>query len=395
MVTKMFLESELLCEKSDHYVLTGPMITMAIPDTLQDSLMARLDQMNTAKEVAQLGSVLGREFSYEMLQAISSQDEETLQTGLTQLVDAELLYQRGRLPQVRYIFKHALIQDAAYASLLRSTCQQIHQQIAHTIEEQFHEMAVAQPELVAHHYTEAGLGEPAITWWQRAGELSNQQLAYYEAIAHLTRGLGLIETLPETSDRAAKEIQLHRERVRPLQATKGTGALEVKEACTHLIELWKRSSDTDATSYIVALHGLRAFYTSRAEHRLASEIGAEFLRIAEQANDRVLLASAHFHVATSFFYMGSLRLALEHFQHSMVQHEPSAPQVTVGTALDVSCRCQSSVPMWLLGYPDQARQRCHEALTISQQRIDPFSHAIAQLWALNLHAVSREWGSST
>jgi predicted ATPase len=156
-LTKMLLASAFLREEVDQYVLTGPLRTVAIPDTLQDALMARLDQLNRAKEVAQLGAVLGREFAYELLQAIASQDENALQEGLVQLVQAELLYQRGRPPRARYIFKHALIQDAAYASLLKSTRQQVHQQVAQALEAQFPETVAAQPELVAQHYTEAGL----------------------------------------------------------------------------------------------------------------------------------------------------------------------------------------------------------------------------------------------
>jgi predicted ATPase len=148
-LTKMLLASALLREEADKYVLTGPLRTAAIPDTLQDALMARLDQLNRAKEVAQLAAVLGREFTYEVLQAIAPQDEDTLQAGLTQLVAAELLYQRGRPPRARYSFKHALIQDAAYASLLKSTRQQVHQQVAQVFEARFPALVETQPELVA------------------------------------------------------------------------------------------------------------------------------------------------------------------------------------------------------------------------------------------------------
>lgn len=138
-LTKMLLDSTLLRTAADHYVLTGPLPTAVIPATLQDSLMARLDQLHTAKEVAQLGTVLGREFTYDMLQTIAPQDEEIMLTDLAQLVKAELLYQRGRPPRAQYIFKHALIQDAAYESLLRRTRQQIHQRIAQILEERFAE----------------------------------------------------------------------------------------------------------------------------------------------------------------------------------------------------------------------------------------------------------------
>jgi predicted ATPase len=144
----MLLVSPLLRAEADRYVPTGPLYTVAIPDTLQDALMARLDQLNRAKEVAQLGAVLGREFAYELLQAIAPQDEATLQAGLAQLVTAELLYQRGRPPRDRYVFKHALIQDAAYASLLKSTQQQVHQQVPQALEVQFPALVETQPELV-------------------------------------------------------------------------------------------------------------------------------------------------------------------------------------------------------------------------------------------------------
>ena len=169
-LVKMILESGLVQEEADRYVLTGPLPPLAIPSTLHDSLMARLDRLSTARELAQLGAVLGREFAYELLQAVSPLAEATLQQGLTQLVDAELVYQRGVPPRSRYIFKHALIQDAAYQSLLRSTRQQYHQRIAQVLEAQFPETVTAQPELVAHHYTEAGCTEQAIPYWQRAGE---------------------------------------------------------------------------------------------------------------------------------------------------------------------------------------------------------------------------------
>ena len=175
-LTKMLLESELLREEAEHYALTGPLSTVAIPATLQDSLMARLDRLPAAKDVAQLGAVLGREFSYDLLHAVSPLDEATLQARLAQLVEAELLYQRGRPPQATYIFKHALIQDAAYASLLRSTRQQYHQRMAQVLAARFPETVEAQPELLAHHYTEAALTEDAVDFWHKAGQQASDAL---------------------------------------------------------------------------------------------------------------------------------------------------------------------------------------------------------------------------
>ena len=194
-LTKMLLASALLREEADQYVLTGPLRAVAIPDTLQDALMARLDQLNRAKEVAQLGAVLGREFPYALLQAIAPQDEHALQEGLAQLVHAELLYQRGRPPRARYLFKHALIQDAAYASLLKSTRQQVHQQVAQVFEAQFPAFVETQPELVAQHYTAAGCAEQAVVYWQRAGQQASDRSAHLEAVSHVTTGIELLKTL--------------------------------------------------------------------------------------------------------------------------------------------------------------------------------------------------------
>ena len=168
-LTKMVLESGLLQEQQDHYELTGPLPPLAIPTTLHDSLMARLDRLAAVREVVQLGATLGREFTYELLQAIWPLDEETLQRGLRRLVDAELIYQRGLPPQARYVFKHALIQEAAYQSLLKSTRQRYHQQIAQVLETRFPDTVKTQPELLAHHYTEAGLSAKAVGYSQRAG----------------------------------------------------------------------------------------------------------------------------------------------------------------------------------------------------------------------------------
>jgi class 3 adenylate cyclase len=184
-MTKAILESGALKTVDHHYELTGSLSIFAIPTTLQDSLMARLDRLVTAKAVAQYAAVMGRQFSYELLQAVSQLDEAMLQHELGRLVEAEIVYQRGLPPQSTYIFKHALIQDAAYQSLLKSTRQQYHQCIAQVLEAQFSETAEAQPELLAHHYTEAGLTEKAVGYWHHAGQRAIERSAHVEAIAHL------------------------------------------------------------------------------------------------------------------------------------------------------------------------------------------------------------------
>ncbi len=201
-LTKAVLESGVFREADGRYELTSPLPTLAIPATLQDSLMARLDRLVAAKGLAQLGATLGREFSYALLQAVAPWDEGTLQQGLHQLVAAEFLYQQGLPHQATYRFKHALIQDTAYQSLLRSTRQRYHQRIAQVLEARFPETSEIQPELLAHHYTEAGLAAQAIPYWRRAGQRAIQRSANLEAMSHLTKGLEVAQDPRQTPPNA-------------------------------------------------------------------------------------------------------------------------------------------------------------------------------------------------
>src|SRR5438132_2804593 len=234
---KVVVESGLLQERAGRYELSGPLPPLAIPATLHDSLMARLDRLAAVKGLAQLGATLGREFSYALLQAVSPWDEGTLQRGLHQLVSAEFLYQQGLPPQATYLFKHALIQEAAYQSLLRSTRQRHHQHIAQVLEAQFPAICETQPELLAHHSTEAGLHEQAIGYWQQAGQRAIERSANLEAIGHLTTGLEVVKILPDTPERTQHELTLYTALGVPLRATKGLAAPEVGQAYARAREL--------------------------------------------------------------------------------------------------------------------------------------------------------------
>ena len=191
-LTKAVLESGLIRERDEHYELTGPLPPLAIPSTLQDSLAARLDRLGSAREIAQLAATFGRDFSYDLLRAISSDADADLQKALATLVEAEVLYRRGLLSHARYFFKHALIRDAAYESLLKSKRQQIHSRVARVLEEQFPETLELQPELVARHYTEAGLTDQAIPYWQNAGEQALRRSAFLESASNLSKALDLL-----------------------------------------------------------------------------------------------------------------------------------------------------------------------------------------------------------
>ena len=290
-LTKMILESALLREEADHYALTGPLSAVTIPTTLQDSLLARLDRLPTMREVAQIGAVLGREFAYEMLHALVTVDERTLLEGLAQLVATELLYQRGRPPRATYTFKHALVQDAAYQSLLRRTRQQYHQQVAALLEARFPETVATAPEVVAHHYTEAGCAAQALPLWQQAGQRALQRSANLEGIEHLTRGLAVLATLPETTDRLQHELDLHVTLGPAFIATRGYASPEVEHTFARAWELCQRLGEPPQRFPV--LYGLCALYWVGGKHRQARDQAEQFLHLAQRQEDTAPLVVAH------------------------------------------------------------------------------------------------------
>ena len=271
-LTKMMLESGLLQEREDGYALTGPLPALAIPATLHDSLMARLDRLGTVKSLAQLGATLGHEFSYALLRAVSPWDEVIVQHGLQQLVAAEFLYQRGVPPQTTYTFKHALIQDAAYQSLLKSTRQQYHQRIAQVLEARFPALSATQPELVAQHYTAAGCPAQAVGYWQRAGQHASDRSAPLEAISHCTTGLALLTTLPETPAHTQQALTLYIALGAALLVTKGHAAPEMEHAYTQARALCQQVGETPISfRSCLGCGGIISHYRSCTRHaRLAT-----------------------------------------------------------------------------------------------------------------------------
>jgi class 3 adenylate cyclase/predicted ATPase len=390
-LTKMLLQSALLREDADHYTLTGPLGSVAIPDTLQDALMARLDQLHTAKEVAQLGAVLGREFAYEMLQALSAQDEATVQAGLAQLVGAELLYQRGRPPRATYRFKHALIQDAAYASLLKSTRQRVHQQIVQLYETRFPEVVATQPEVVARHCTAAGQDEAAIRYWQRAGQRALQGSAYAEAIAHLTQGLAVLTTLPETPARLQQELDLQVALGPALLVTQGNAAPDAERAHARARELCVQLGDTP--QLFPVLRGLMTYYQNRGDLQTTSQLGEQLLRLAQAQPDPVHLLLAHYQLGQALFYRGEPAAARTHQTQALALYDPQAHRalaVRYGGDLGVMSGNLLARELWSLGFPEQALQHSQAARTLAEEVAHPLSLANALVHAAMVHQWRRE-----
>ncbi|MGE0822193.1 MAG: adenylate/guanylate cyclase domain-containing protein [Candidatus Binatia bacterium] len=379
----------------------SPLQPLGIPATLQDSLMARLDRLGSAKEIAQLGATLGREFSYELLQAVSSSEETNVQHGLARLVDTELLYQRGIPPQATYTFKHALIQDTAYQSLLKSTRQQYHRQIAQILEERFVETKESQPELLAHHYTEAGLTEQAIPYWQQAGQKAVQRSANMEAIAHLTKGLELLKILPETPERNQQELTLQLTLGTPLMTTKGYAAPETEQAYTRAGELCQQLGENPQLFSV--LFGLAAFRLTRGEIQTARELSEQLLGLALHGRDPALLVAAQNALGETLYHLGEFVLSREHLEHGIALYDSQehyAFTSVYGADQREQCLCYGAFALWQLGYPDQALKRIYEALTLAQAISHPFTLAYVSFCAAFLHhfrgerPLAQEWAEA-
>ena len=391
-LTKTVLESDILRQVNGHYELLGPLSTLAIPSTLQDSLMARLDRHPVSKEVAQLGAVLGREFAYATLKALTPLDDATLQERLAQLVEAELLYQRGRPPRARYIFKHALIQDVAYASLLKSTRQHYHQQIAHLFAHHFPDLVETQPELVAHHYTEAGLIEQALPYWQQAGRRAAQRSANVEAVSHLRRGLALVEMLPETPERNQHELAIQATLGPVLIQTQGWAAPETGAAYTRAAELCQQLGET--AQRFPVLYGVWAFQVVRADHQTARKLGEQLLHLAEKEHDPALLVEAHWTLGNTLFYMGELEAARRHCEQSVAHYDAQQHRslaIEYGHDPAMSALSFEAWALWLLGYPEQALRQSQASVTLARGLAHPFSLAFALTVATAVHQYRREW----
>jgi class 3 adenylate cyclase/predicted ATPase len=387
-LTKMVLESGLLREKREEYTLSGKFVPLKIPVTLQDSLMARLDRLGPAKELAQLCSILGREFTSEMLLAIQPQGEQMLQQGLRQLVESELIYQRGVFPKATFIFKHALIQETAYQSILKHTRRRYHQNIAELLVNQFPELAAAQPEIIAHHYSEAKLATEAISYWEQAGQRAVERFANQEAIAHLTRGLELLEDLPKDPEHTRKELMLQLAIGPPLSSFKGFAAPEVEAAYSQAFTLCQQSGG--AQLRFPALWGLWHFYLLKSEFSKAVTLSEQLFSLTQTANDPVFLSDAYRARGETALWSGKFSQARALIEKGINLDDTRQQNAYIAESPGVACRFFTAVALWFLGYPDQALLRSREAITVAQELNHPLSLSAAHHFAGTLHLLRQE-----
>ena len=378
-LVKMVMESGMLEEQRGQYELSSPLPPLAIPSTLRDSLTARLDRLSAVKEVVQLAATLGREFSYELIRAVWPLDEVALQKGLAAMVEAELLYQSGVVSQAKYYFKHSLIQEAAYQSVLRSRRQQLHLQIARTLEEQFPVLAETEPELLARHCMAANLKEKAIVYWQRAGTMAVRRSANKEAISHLTTGLELLKALPDSPERAQQELTMLVTLGAPLAAAKGYSAPEVERTFTRARDLCQQLGEIP--QLFPVMYRLSGYYLLRGEFEKALEIGEQMLGLARTAQDPDFALEAHCSMAFTLYYLGELVTAREHLRTAVTLYDPKKHQshaFIYGQDPGVASLSYEARVLGYLGYLEQAEAKAEQALTLAKNLAHP--HSLAYAW---------------
>jgi class 3 adenylate cyclase/tetratricopeptide (TPR) repeat protein len=381
-LTKNVLESGLLTDRGEYYALAGPLAPLAIPATLQDSLLARLDRLAPVKEVAQIGAAIGREFSYELLAAVATLGDNELQDALGQLVEAELIFCQGKPPQATYSFKHALVRDVAYETLLRSTRQQLHGRIAGVLRERFPALIESEPELMARHCAEAGSATEAIAYLLRAGRQALERSANAESAGHLGKGLTLLEALPPGPERDAMELDLLVALGPPLVATKGFTDPEVEKIYLRARALCEELGQT--TALVPVLVGLANIHLLRAELRQARELGEECLTLAGHHADPGVRMAAHRMLGSTLHFLGEFAQARAHLEQANAVRESYRRGFDASLYLisgsRVYCRSIFARVLWALGYPEQASSSSDEALRLAEET--SHSHTLAQALSL-------------
>jgi class 3 adenylate cyclase/tetratricopeptide (TPR) repeat protein len=355
-LTKAVLEVGILVEDAEGYRLDGPLPPLAIPATLQDSLMARLDRLTWVKEVGQIGAAIGRDFSYSLVREVIGRDETTLKHALAELEQAELVYRRGDPPEATYSFKHALVRDAAYESLLKSRRHQLHGRIARAIEEKFADTAASQPEIVAHHLTEAGLVEPAIDYWLKAGNLALSRSANAEAVKHLRKGIELTQSQAPSPHRVRKELDLYLALGPAMAATEGDATPETLRVFSHARRLL--GAGGTLTEQMTVIWGTYLAHSMRAEHLSALEVARECLALAEHHEHPGLSALANRFIGQTLDFMGAFVEARLHLERTLTLCADYPETIAVyrmfGTDDQVMALSFLASTLLPLGYPKQA-----------------------------------------
>jgi class 3 adenylate cyclase len=383
-LTKAVVEAG--ADRGNASISTVPMSSLAVPATLHASLLGRLDRLGpAAKTVAQVGAAIGRDFSYELLAAAVRLAEPALQEALRRLVEAGLVFQRGTPPAAEYLFKHALVQDTAYSTLLRAPRQALHRWIAEALEQQFPDLVETRPEILAHHYGEAAIADKAIAYWHLAGKSSAAKSAVREAIAQLRRGLSLLEGLPATRERKQLELDIHVTLTTALMAGKGFADPEVFAALERANRLVTETGAVGTQLHFSVLWGLWASNHNAGAIAAALEHATNFLSFAQSQPSSGPLVVSHRILAMSLMVSGDYRAALAHAETAASLYRPDEHRDSAlhyGRGPDVTL----SWMLWHRGYPDQSARTADRALALSRK----LGHAhtlAAAFWFAGMAAV--------
>jgi class 3 adenylate cyclase/predicted ATPase len=357
-----------------------------VPETLQDALMERVDRVAQGRRLAQIAAVIGREFSYDLLTAASRTDENDLRSALSQLEDADIIYRTGVSPSVRFAFKHVLLRDAVYNSLLRGKRQEIHADIANVLENHFRDLVENRPEILAYHYSEAGRNELAVRCWRESGRRALANSANVEAIGHFRNALQLLRALPDTPQRNKEEIEIHLALGIPLIAVQGYAAAETREVFSRARTLCLRLDSLP--EYFQALFGLWGHSWMGGKNHEALAMANEFLAKSRDTSDSILLMVAHRMMGSTLLTIGEFERSRRHFEESIALSKSERRQ-SVYTLYMVEPQVASllllSWDLWFLGYPDQSLARVSEALTLAQELAQPYSIAFAHYMTSVVH----------
>ena len=390
-MTKAVLEAESEGE-ARRTAAAVPSPALAVPASLHASLMARLDRLGPAKEVAQIGSAIGREFSHALLASVVTKPEAELGSALDRLMEAGLLFRQGLPPHATYLFKHALVQDAAYGTLLREPRRALHARIANTLENQFTEIAESQPELLARHCTEAGLNEKAAGLWGKAGQRSLRRSALVEAVEQLTRALDQIVALPATPALRREQIKLQVALLNPLMHTKGFAAPETKAAVEQAHFLIEQAEELgeppeDPLLLFSVLYGIVIANSVALRGDVMRELAAQFLALAEKQGATAPLVIGHRLVAASLVLTGDIVESRAHYDQALalydpVEHRPLATRF--GQDVGVAALSYRSFALWTLGHPEAALKDAEDAV----QNAREIGQAATLMFALSLASVA-------
>jgi class 3 adenylate cyclase/predicted ATPase len=365
----------------------------AVPPALHAPLMARLDRLGQApKEIAQIAAAIGREFSWELLAPVAQRREADLLGALGRLCEAGLVFSRGAPPDATYLFKHALVRDAAYGSLLRRRREELHARIAAALEADFADRVAAEPELLARHLSEAGLLDKAVRWWLRAGERATQHSANVEAIAHLKRGIELLERLPESRERDEQELFLQAALLAPLTAKEGYASAKVERTAKRAVALGPRIAADSPAQFqaVLALGWLAVGHMHRGELRTGLAIAEQALDFAERLGDPLLLGHAHIVMGQFQFYLGDLAAARRHLEEALALYDTERDRSKAarhGYDFCMACHSWLGLVLWQQGLLNQALDHAEEAIAAARAA----GHPLSEAWALSLAAMLHQW----